>query len=115
MAQTLFIDTNALPRERMAGGGEKTDILNDALAGAKNVAGTLRWLNAGETFEAAPIDRHQLLYLMDGNASITLQGASHQVTRGMGVYLGPGESATIHGAPGGTAKLFHLVVRQVPR
>ena len=115
MPETLFIDTTKLPREKMAGGGEMTEILNNALAGAKNVVGTLRWLNSGERFAAAANHRHQLLYLMEGNGSITLEGKTHGVTQGMGLYLGPSESATIAAAPGATVKLFHLVVPRIPK
>lgn len=115
MPQTLFIDTNTLPREPMPGGGAMTEILSEKLAGARNVVGTLRWLEAGDRFDAAPLDRHQLIYLMQGQARLTLQGEAHDVTRGMGVYLGPSEGASIEAAPGATAKLFHLVVRQVPK
>ena len=113
MPDTLFIDTNTLPRERMPGGGEMTDILNEALAGARNVVGTLRWLKDGERFEVTPLDRHQLLYVMEGAASIMLQDASHDVTTGMGLYLAPSEGASIQATSGTTAKLFHLVVRRV--
>jgi glyoxylate utilization-related uncharacterized protein len=111
----LFIDTNSLPREKMVGGGEMTEILSDRLAGAKNVTGTLRWLASGERFDAGPLDRHQLIYLMEGQARLTLQGKTHDVAKGMGVYLGPSESATVQAKPGAATKLFHLVVRQVPR
>lgn len=109
MPTTLFIDTTKLPREKMTGGGEMTEILSDALAGAKKVVGTLRWLESGERFAAAPVDRHQLLYLMEGSGSITLEGITHDVTRGMGLYLGPSESATIQAAPGASLKIFHII------
>lgn len=114
MPETRFIDTTKLPREKMAGGGEMTEILNNALAGAKNVLGTLRWLKSGERFAAAASNRHQLLYLMEGNGSITLEGKTHDVTQGMGLYLGPSESASIRAAPGATLKILHLVVPQIP-
>jgi len=115
MPSTLFIDTTKLPREKMPAGGEMTEILNGALAGAKNVVGTLRWLQSGERFAAAPGNRHQLFYLMEGNGSITLEGKTHDVTQGMGLYLGPSESATIQAAPGASVKIFHLVVPQIPK
>jgi glyoxylate utilization-related uncharacterized protein len=115
MPETLFIDTNTLPRQRTPQGGEMTEVLNEALAGAKNVVATLRWLQGGERFEAAAASRHQLLYLMAGAASIELEGATHAVTRGMGVYLGPSEAATITAAPDESVKLFHLVVPQIPK
>jgi glyoxylate utilization-related uncharacterized protein len=113
MPQTLFIDTNALPRVRMPGGGEMTEILSEGLAGAKNVVGTLRWLHAGETFTADPLNRFQLLYLMDGRARVTIEGKTHDIEKGMGVYLAPSESAAVQAATGASAKLFHLVVRKV--
>jgi hypothetical protein len=115
MPETLFIDTNALPRQKMPQGGEMTDVLSAALAGAKNVVGTLRWLQAGERFEAAASSQHQLIYLMEGAGSIAIAGTSHDVTKGMGVYLGPAETATIAAAPAGSVKLFHLVVAQIPK
>ncbi len=115
MPQTLFIDTTTLPREQMPGGGEMTEILNDALAGAKNVVGTLRWLKGGERYQAAASPRHQLLYLMEGKGSITLENKTHEVSQGMGVYLGPSETATIQAAAGAALKVFHLVVPQIPR
>ena len=113
MPQTLFIDTSTLPREKAAR-GEFTEILNNQLAGAKNVVGTLRWLQSGETFEADAADRHQLLYLMEGGGRISLEGKTHDVSKGMGVYLGPSETATFTAA-GSQMKLFHLVVPQIPR
>lgn len=114
MPATLFIDTTQLPREPMAGGGEMTEILNGALAGAKNVVGTLRWLGPGERFAAAPTHRHQLLYLLEGEGSIALEGRTHEVTQGMGLYLGPTESATLEAAPGAALKILHLVVPHIP-
>src|SRR6266850_5762484 len=108
-----FIDTNKLPRQKTAQ-GDATEILNGALAGAKNVLGTLRWLGSGEKFKAAASDKHQLIYLMEGKGRINLENKDHDVTKGMGIYLGPSETATISAA-GDSVKLFHLVVPQIPR
>ena len=69
--------------------GEATEILNEQLAGAKNVLGTLRWLKSGEKYKPDPSDKHQLLYLMEGKGSIHLENKDHEVSKGMGVYLGP--------------------------
>src|SRR5262252_8222961 len=99
MPNTLFIDTNKLPRKQTPE-GELTEILNNELAGAKNVLGMLRWLKSGETFKAEAGSKHQLLYLMEGQGSIALENKSHEVTKGMGIYLGPSETATISAAPG---------------
>jgi glyoxylate utilization-related uncharacterized protein len=114
MPKTLFIDTNKLPRVKMPQ-GEATEILNAHLTGAKNVLGTLRWLKSGEKFQAESTNRHQLIYLMEGKGSIHLEGKDHDVTKGMGVYLGPSESAVIQAAMGASVKLFHVVVPQIPK
>jgi quercetin dioxygenase-like cupin family protein len=108
-----FIDTKKLPRQKTAQ-GEMTEILNAALAGAKNVLGTLRWLKSGEKFKAESSDKHQLIYLMEGKGRINLENKDYDVGKGAGVYLGPSESATIQAADGASVKLFHLVVPKIP-
>jgi hypothetical protein len=114
MPKTLFIDTNKLPRVKTPQ-GEATEILNEQLAGAKNVLGTLRWLKSGEKYKTDTSDKHQLLYLMEGKGSIHLENKAHEVTKGMGVYLGPSETAVIQAADGASVKIFHLVVPQIPK
>jgi hypothetical protein len=37
------------------------------------------------------------------------------VSKGMGVYLGPSETAIIQAADGASIKIFHLVVPQIPK
>jgi glyoxylate utilization-related uncharacterized protein len=114
MPSTTFIDTNKLPRVKTPQ-GEVTEILNHHLVGAKNVLGMLHWLKSGEAFQPEVIPKHQLIYLMEGKASINLEDKDYEVAHGAGVYLGPSETATIRAADGSTAKLFHLVVPQIPR
>jgi hypothetical protein len=111
-ATTTFIDTNMLPRVKTPQ-GEATEVLNSALVGAKNVLGTLRWLKSGKRFDAAPLDKHQLIYLMEGSGTIRLENKDYDVPRGAGVYLGPSETATIKATE--ALKLFHLVVPQIPK
>jgi glyoxylate utilization-related uncharacterized protein len=111
---TTFIDTNKLPRVKTPH-GEATEILNEHLCCAKNVLGTLRWLQSGESFTAEPAGKHQLLYLMDGKGSIQLDGKNYDVSKGAGVYLGPAETATLQAAAGAALKVFHLVVPQIPK
>jgi quercetin dioxygenase-like cupin family protein len=108
-----FIDTKKLPRLKTSQGDAK-EILNGALAGAKNVLGTLRWLSSGERFKAESSDKHQLIYLMEGKGRINLENKDYDVGKGAGVYLGPSESATIQAADDGSVKLFHLVVPRIP-
>jgi len=110
-----FIDTNNLPKQHAANGGDVTEVLNEALCGAKNVHGSLRWLNAGETFKPEASDRHQLIYLMEGKGRIALSNKDYDVEKGAGIYLGPFESATIRAADRASLKLFHLVVPQIPK
>jgi len=113
MPNTIFIETNTLPKIKTPN-GEFTEILNGGLVGAKNVLGVLRWIRPGETFTADAENKHQLLYLMDGKARLQLEGKDHDVTRGMGIYLGPSETASIS-ATDSTVKVFHLKVPQIPK
>ena len=107
-----FIETNKLPTKPSTGAGEVTEVLNQALCGAKNVHGSLRWLKSAETFKADAAGKHQLIYLMDGKGSIKLNDKAYDVEKGGGVYLGPTESASFQAANGASLKLFHLVVPQ---
>jgi mannose-6-phosphate isomerase class I len=108
-----FIDTNQIPRKRTPQ-GEVAEVLNRELCGAKNVLGMLRWLKSGEKFRVEATDRHQLLYLMEGNGSIHLDNKVYAVSKGAGVFLGPSETATIQAGEGASVKLFHLVVPRIP-
>ena len=110
-----FIDTNNLPKQAMAGHGEVVEVLNNALCGANNVQGSLRWLAGEERLEAGAAGKHQLLYVMDGKGRIRLDDADYDVEKGGGVYLGPAETAIIQAAAGTPLKLFHLVVPQLPK
>jgi quercetin dioxygenase-like cupin family protein len=110
---TTFIDTNKLPRVKTPQ-GEVTEILNEKLAGAKNVRGVLRWLKSGEQFTAEPLDKHQLIYFMEGKGTIRLENKDYEVGKGAGIYLGPSETASIQAA-GSSVKLFHLMVPKIPK
>ncbi len=59
----------------------------------------------------APLARHtSCLYLMEGEATMTLNAKDHQVAKGNGIYLGPSETARIAQRGSAPVKLFHLVV-----
>jgi glyoxylate utilization-related uncharacterized protein len=106
-----FIDTNKITPNKLPGAGEYAEILNDKLCGAKNVVGSLRWLHPGEKLDLqSDGNTHQLVYLMEGEATITLDSKDHGVKKGSGVYVGPSESASIRQAGAAPLKLFHLVV-----
>ena len=109
------IDANKIPRAAIPGSGEFAEILNNQLCGAENVVATLRWLRNGEHLDArCDPNTHQLLYLMEGEATIILNSEEHRVAKGAGVYLGPSEEARIEHRGSGTLKLFHLVVPKLP-
>jgi glyoxylate utilization-related uncharacterized protein len=109
-----FINTNELPRVKTPQ-GEFSEILNNTLCGAKNVLGMLRWLSSGQQYTPETVNKHQLIYLMEGKGKIRLEGKDYDVTKGAGVYLGPSETATLQAAEGASLKLFHLVVPQIPK
>jgi hypothetical protein len=110
MANT-YIDTNTLPHTTVPGSGEYVEVLNNALCGARNVVGSLRWLNSGEQYDAVCDARtNQLLYLMEGEGTITLNAKAHEVAKGHGIYLGPNESARIAHRGSAPLKLLQLVV-----
>jgi glyoxylate utilization-related uncharacterized protein len=106
-----YIDTNTLPHTAVPGSGEFVEVLNNALCGAKNVVGSLRWLQAGDKYDAScDVKTNQLLYLMEGEGTITLNGKDHEVGKGHGMYLGPSESARIAQRGSAPLKIFQLVV-----
>jgi hypothetical protein len=110
-----FIDTNTLPKKATIGQGEVTEVLSEALCGARNVYGSLRWLKSTETFKPEPVDKHQLIYLMEGQGRIRLNDRDYDVSKGAGIYLGPSETAIIETPAGASLKLFHLVVPRIPK
>ncbi|HEX6998024.1 MAG TPA: cupin domain-containing protein [Gammaproteobacteria bacterium] len=108
---TTHIHTETLPRTRLNGQGEVAEILNKELCGAENVIGKLRWLHPGDRFEAESLAAtHQLIYLMEGEGVITLDGKDYEVVKGAGIYLGPTETAGIRQRGTAPLKLFHLIV-----
>ena len=109
---TTFIKTGDCARVKAPRNqGEVSEIVNQALCGAKNVLAMLRWLSPGQQFDAeARQDTHQLLYLMEGEGMITLNKKEYPVSKGAGFYLGPSETASIRQRGNAPLKLFHLVV-----
>lgn len=112
---TTHIHTNSIPRSKLDGQGEVAEILNKELCGAENVVGKLHWLRAGERLEAEALENtHQLLYLMEGEGTIHLEGKDYDVAKGAGIYLGPSETASITHRGNAPLKLFHLIVPVQP-
>ena len=113
---TTFIDTNTIaPVPAPGGHGHYAEVLNEGLCGAKNVVGRLRWLGAGDSLSVScDADTHQVVYLMEGEGEIRLDGQDYEVSKGAGVYLGPNEKADIRQTGEGALKLFHLKVPRQP-
>ena len=109
-----FIDTNKLPKTHVAGQGDVTEVLSQALCGAKNVLGSLHWLKAADTLKVDVTGKHRLIYFMEGKGQIRLKGRNYDVEKGGGIYLGPSETATIQPIVGATLKLFQLIVPKIP-
>jgi len=111
---TTYIDTDTCARIELPGNqGTVAEIVNNKLCGAENVIGSLRWLGKGQAFQAEVLrDKHQLIYLMEGEGMITLEGKSYSASKGAGVYLAPLETANISHTGGTSLKLLHLVVRK---
>jgi hypothetical protein len=110
-----FIDTNKLPKKASTGQGEITEVLTEAMCGARNVHGSLRWLKSAETFKPDATSKHQLIYLMEGKGRIRLNDKDYDVAKGAGIYLGPSETATIRAGSGASLKIFHLIVPPIPK
>ena len=111
---TTFIKTGDCPRRSVAGSGTVAEVVNETLCGAKNVLAKLHWLHGKDQLQAdAKIGTHELIYVMEGNAVITLNHKDYPVNKGAGVYLGPNEAATLKPADDGDIKLFHLIVPEI--
>jgi uncharacterized cupin superfamily protein len=109
-----FIDTNKIPHVKVPGCGEAAEIMGQKVCGAKNVVGNLRWLNPGDSLDVRCEPKiHQLVYLMEGEGVICLNGKDYPVAKGNGFYLGPMEAASIRQAGSKTLKLFHLVAPEL--
>lgn len=109
---TMHIDAEACERVTQGPGrGTAAEIVGPERCGAKNVRGLLRWLEAGDRLEAAPLPAsRQVIYVMEGQGVFELGGKHHAAGPRAGLYLGPGEGAALAHAGSGTLKVFHLVI-----
>lgn len=113
---TTFIDTNQCRRINLAHAqGEVAEIVNRELCGAEDIVAMLRWLGPGEHVDADVFaDKLQLIYLMEGDAVIGLNGQDYDVGKGKGIYLDPNETARINQRGDAQLKLLHVIVEKSP-
>jgi quercetin dioxygenase-like cupin family protein len=77
---------------------------------AATVEGTAYELPPGERWEAAPSDRHQVIYVTAGWLSALFQGDEHELVPGRGVYCEPGEGCSLQNVGDGSAALYCFAV-----
>ena len=111
---TQFIKTGQVPTRIDGNAGAAAEVLGEKICNAKNVVGNLRWLHKGNQLDATtPAATHRLVYVMEGDAVITLDDKDYKVGKGAGVYVGPEESAMLRPAADQTLKLFELIVPEI--
>lgn len=89
--------------------GTLVEVLSERVCGAKKVRGWIRQVDPGRTLAVDGTDTHQLVYLLEGAAAVSLDNKSYDVEKGAGLYLAPNESAELKASARG-AKVFHLAV-----
>jgi glyoxylate utilization-related uncharacterized protein len=111
MATTLIHTAECIRTKLDNNRGDVAEIINNELCGAEDVTSSLRWLKNGQCFDAELLpNTHQLIYLIEGNGTITLEEKDYEINKGAGVYLGPRETATISQKGEIPTKLLHLIV-----
>lgn len=113
---TTFIDTEKCERISTQDlQGDYAEIVNKELCGADNVLGMLRWLEKGQKYNADSLrDTYQVLYLLEGEATASLNGKDYDISTGMGIYLESEETTRVSQRGAGVSKFLHLVVPKLP-
>ncbi len=106
------IRTADCPRKRLGiGEGLVASIVEEGACGTRNMMAKLRYLKDDDRFDIVPLPgTHQLVYFMDGEGAITLEGKTYNVTKGAGIYLGPTETAYFEPRGEGILEFFHMIV-----
>lgn len=91
--------------------GSAREIMNRVLCGAETGVATIRTLSAGQATDLDPLPTSkQLVYIIEGAATVSLNGTNYPVGPGAGLYLEENEGAALaqDGEPDLVA--LHLVV-----
>src|SRR5262249_15608397 len=102
------IDTNNRRKETVPAGTVRHIITSDDRA--KEVCAAIQEIEPGKSAEFNSENRSHLLYVLEGErGQFSFKGARHDALKGAGLYLEPGEKATV--SAGGTRlSLLHLHV-----
>src|SRR5215471_17790390 len=88
------IDTNNRRKESVPGGTVRHIITSDDRA--KDVRAAIQEIEPGKSAEFNSENRSHLLYVLEGDGGqFSFKGANHVARNGAGLYLEPGEKATI--------------------
>src|SRR2546426_990487 len=104
------IDTNHRRRDSSPAGTVRQIITSDD--GAKSVRAAIHEIEPGKSFELQSENRSHLLYVIEGDGGqFSFKGSKYGAKIGTGLYLEPGEKATVSA---GTVKLS-LLQLHVPK
>src|SRR4051812_9749990 len=76
--------------------GTKRDIITEADKGAKDVRAALHDIEPGRSFDFDAGQRAHLVYVIEGSGGeFSYNGKTYPARKGTGVYLEPGEKASV--------------------
>jgi mannose-6-phosphate isomerase-like protein (cupin superfamily) len=102
------IETNSRRKEPLPTGTVRQIITSDD--GAKDVRAAIHEIEQGKSLEFTPDKRSHLFYVLEGEGGqFTFKGGKHAARKGAGLYLEPGEKASVS-ASGTRLSLLHLHV-----
>ncbi|MGM0432553.1 MAG: AraC family ligand binding domain-containing protein [Spirochaetota bacterium] len=112
----IYIDTKAC--EKIALGkaqGVVAEIMNKELCGAETGIASLRWLGTEERFQTPEnFPGIQLLYIIEGEASVSLAGNHYDLEKGSGVYLEQNETVSVQNLQQEVLNILHIEVPHKP-
>jgi mannose-6-phosphate isomerase-like protein (cupin superfamily) len=99
----FVVDERSVPAERADGGSVRVTI--DASAGSQRLEQRVLRFDPGRTRRRAPVGRHELLYVLSGRGSLTVEGKTHALEPGTGAYILGGEEYEVENEASGEGEL----------
>lgn len=108
----VYIDTKECEKIVLENAqGVVSEIMNKALCGAEKGTASLRWLREEEAFQTAEdFPGIQLLYIIEGTASVSLAGRRYDLEKGAGVFLEKNETVSIKNSQQEVLNMLHIKV-----